>query len=108
MSNTAETEWLKKDDTTTGSIADKVEFYGVPPHSAEVPLPWTRGKPTVSGTYLYKNDREWIVRYLTVRLGNWRMAQDPGLYYADGKPVDRMDDGWWAGPLQAPPEGGWQ
>jgi hypothetical protein len=70
---------------------------------APVVLPWTQEPPRAPGWYLFKAERLWVWEVGQVRFGDWRVAQDPArLYFKFEKPVDRLDRGWWCGPLVEP------
>lgn len=59
-----------------------------------------RDRPRVVGMYLYRLVGQWPIRIGKVRLGEWREAQDPSLWYLVGY-GSMIKDGVPACPLDA-------
>ena len=73
-------------------------------------MKWEKCVPTEEGLYLYKIIGQWPVYLTTVRIGDWRLAENPAwLYAAQGRnregiktsmPIHSMEGySAWLGPL---------
>ena len=64
---------------------------------------WTKEQPTELGWYVFKSQSEWPLRVMQVKLGNWRLTQDPDQLYASGELLTEILQGFWLGPLPEVP-----
>jgi hypothetical protein len=62
---------------------------------------WTLATPTDPGWYVYQLVGQWPMHTGQVRLGQWRLAQDPSKMYCNELPADAMNARWF-GPLPDP------
>lgn len=65
---------------------------------------WTRSVPSLPGMYLYRDDREWLHVLVTIKPGSWQLSQNPLCLYGNGRPLQKIDSGWWFGPIPESPK----
>jgi len=65
-------------------------------------MEWSKNPQFAPGWWIYKNNREWVLRIAQISKGDWRLSQDPDEWYWGLKNVTQMEPGLWFGPIPKP------